>query len=123
MPPDDRRAKAPVPPALRERALLIGRSDATTTAFLQSVAASVVVCTLSAVDEAQLARISPDFVIFPLLADDADALHVLARLVACGYTGRALITASGLPNGRMVRRELQSAARGIEVHLIEAGSF
>ncbi|MDB6453180.1 hypothetical protein [Falsirhodobacter sp. 20TX0035] len=63
-------------------------------------------------------RVQPDWVICPLVATGFDALDVLSRLGDTGRTLRVGVLSQALPNRRMVERELQSHAGGLEVSLL-----
>ena len=69
-------------------------------------------------DAELLARLQPVQVILPLLARDHDALAVVQRLEALGFTGRLIVIAPSLPNPRMVERELRSHGPGTRLQVL-----
>ncbi len=73
---------------------------------------------LARIDAAVLARLAPVQVICALFDASADAMAVAERLTECGWSGRLTVLAPGLPDRRMVQRELQVVATGITVEVI-----
>lgn len=80
---------------------------------------SIFVAPLSSLDAALLARLSADWVVFPLMAPGFDAPLVIETLVELGYSGRACVVAPRLPNRRMVEIELRSIAPTLHLMLVE----
>lgn len=73
---------------------------------------------LTRIDVVLLARLAPVQVICGLFDASADAMAVAERLAECGWSGRLTVLAPGLPDRRMVQRELQAVATGITVEVI-----
>lgn len=69
-------------------------------------------------DAGLLARLRPVRVILPLLARTHDALAVVQRLEALGYTGQVTVIAPSLPDPRMVERELRSHGPGARLDVL-----
>lgn len=67
-----------------------------------------------------LARLTPDTVIFPLIAAGFDALQVIERLVELRFAGQACVMAPRLPDRRMVEVELRSHGPGMRLVLVES---
>lgn len=63
------------------------------------------------------ARRGSGVVVCPLIGPDFDALDVASRLATLGFRGRLTVLAPALPNPRMVRREIETAGKGLAVSL------
>lgn len=69
-----------------------------------------------------LALAQPDCVALPLLRPGFDALEVIEKLQALGYTGHICAFAPPLPDPDLVAAELQQAAAGLPLRLIIVGA-
>jgi len=65
-----------------------------------------------------LATLRPDRVLLPLMGRGHDAMQVIERLEALGYTGAITVLAPTLPHPRMVERELRSIGPGDRLILL-----
>jgi 2-methylisocitrate lyase-like PEP mutase family enzyme len=100
--------------------LVVGGTDAATRAQAALMGGTTVVVPFSNLDAALLARLCPEWVVFPLMTTGADAPLVIETLAALGYSGRACVVAPHLPNRRMVEVELRSIAPTLNLMLVEA---
>jgi hypothetical protein len=100
--------------------LVVGGADAATQAQAALMGGTTVAVPFGALDAALLARLCPEWVVFPLMTTGADAPLVIETLVALGYAGRACVVAPQLPNRRMVEVELRSIAPTLHLVLVEA---
>jgi hypothetical protein len=66
-----------------------------------------------------LARLGATAVVCLLFGGQLDAMMVLRRLAAIGYSGRCLVLCPKLPRRDLVLKELQAEAPGILIDLIE----
>ncbi|MES2434700.1 MAG: hypothetical protein V4586_12860 [Pseudomonadota bacterium] len=67
---------------------------------------------------AELARIAPDLVVFPLFSATLDAIVVLTRLNELGYAGRCLVLAPRLPKPHLIEAELRASQGAMQVQLL-----
>ncbi len=99
--------------------LMIGRTEAASSAYLRRSNASVIACSFAALDGALLNNVAPVAVAFPLMADGFDATQVLGRLTQIGFLGEVIIFAPRLPNRDMVLCELRGLAPTLSLDIIE----
>lgn len=66
-----------------------------------------------------LAHLGATAVVCPLFGGQLDAMMVLRRLAAIGYSGPCLVLSPTLPRRDLVLKELQAEAPGILIELIE----
>lgn len=99
--------------------LVIGEGDHATMARAAASGGPVFVAPFSDLDAALLARLCPEWVVFPLMAPGFDAPVIIEMLVELGYSGRACVVAPRLPNRRMVEVELRSIAPSLHLVLVE----
>ena len=100
--------------------IVIGRADYAALAQAALIGGSIFVVPFSGLDAALLARLSPAWVVFPLMASGFDAPLVIETLASLDYSGRACVVAPPLPNRRMVEIELRSIAPTLHLMLVEA---
>ena len=67
---------------------------------------------------AELARIAPDLVVFPLFSTTLDAIVVLTRLNELGYRGRCLVLTPRLPKPHLIEAELRDHCGAMQVELL-----
>ena len=67
---------------------------------------------------AELERIAPDQVVFPLFSATLDAIVVLARLNELGYHGRCLVLTPRLPKPHLIEAELRSYQGAMQIQLL-----
>ncbi len=79
---------------------------------------AVAVDRVEAIDSALLARLKPDKVICPMIAEDYDALIVANLLRKLNFGGTLVVVAPELPNPRMVEREIRNQAGGLRVSVV-----
>jgi hypothetical protein len=99
--------------------LVVGRADDATLAQAAALGGQVFVAPITELTADLLARLRPEWVVFPLMASGFDAPGVIETLDALGYTGRACVMAPRLPNRRMVEIELRSIAPTLHLVLVE----
>ena len=99
--------------------LVIGPVDDALLAQAAALGPQVFAIPVTGLDADVLARIRPEWVVFPLMAPGFDAPHVIETLQALGYAGRACVVAPRLPNRRMVEVELRSIAPALHLVLVE----
>ena len=75
-------------------------------------------CRLAQLSPALLRDLAPTTVVMPLFAAVHDALTMVERLEALGYTGRILVIAPHLPRPQLVERELRAAGPGPRLQLV-----
>jgi len=80
---------------------------------------SVVVARFNGLDRALLRRVLPSRVICPLIAEDFDAVEVMARLRSLRWMGPVEVIGSGLRHADMIEDELRAALPGREVNLLQ----
>ena len=100
--------------------LVIGRDDQASLMQAALLGGQVFVAPVNGLDADLLARLKPEWVVFPLMAPGFDAPHVIETLDALGFAGRACVMAPRLPNRRMVEIELRSIAPTLHLVLVEA---
>jgi hypothetical protein len=66
-----------------------------------------------------LLRLGATAVVCQLFGGHLDAMMVLRRLAAIGYTGSCLVLSPKLPRRELVLKELQAEAAGVLIELIE----
>lgn len=67
---------------------------------------------------AELARIAPDLVVFPLFSATLDAIVILTRLNELEYRGRCLVLTPRLPKPHLIEAELRGYKGAMEVQLL-----
>lgn len=67
---------------------------------------------------AELARIAPDLVVFPLFSASLDATVILTRLNELGYRGRCLILTPRLPKPHLIEAELRGYSGAMQIALL-----
>lgn len=61
---------------------------------------------------------APDLLVSPLIGDGFDAVELARNLVQWGFAGRYIAVAERLPDGGLIRREVQKAAPRLDFTLI-----
>lgn len=78
-----------------------------------------VLLTEAALTATLLDRLRPPAVVLALFCPVNDTMRMLDRLQGTGYRGRVLVLSPPLPDVAMVRRELERAAPGLRLRLVE----
>ncbi len=68
--------------------------------------------------EEVMARLAPDLIICPLVAEDFDAFELAALAAAAGFCGRFLAAVGRVPNPGLVERELRGQFPGMAFELL-----
>ena len=71
-------------------------------------------------DESLLARVRPDQIFLPRLSPAHDAIAVILRLEAMGYSGLITVVAPDLPDAGMVETGLRALGPGPRLALVTA---
>lgn len=79
---------------------------------------NIAFATLAAVDAGLLDRIRPDVVLAPLMTPAFDVLDLARLLSALGYRGQLRAVTPGIPDPRLVRREIAAACPGLDFELV-----
>ncbi|MDB5661375.1 MAG: hypothetical protein JWS10_3990 [Cypionkella sp.] len=66
----------------------------------------------------ELARVSPDTVVFPLFTANLDATVILTELKALGYRGRCLVLTPRLPKPHLIEAELRGCGGAMQIELL-----
>lgn len=82
-------------------------------------AMALVLCQFERVNRSLIARVMPDRVVAPLFSARFDIVDLAAILSDAGFGGGLIVVAPPLPDLRLVRRELASVTRGMDLVFAE----
>lgn len=112
MPPEPGSSQAQTPPS-RRILYLAGGEDAPI-----SPDGQIFTLPFAALNAAELARIAPDQVVFPLFSASLDAIVILTRLHDLGYCGRCIVLTPRLPKPHLIAAELRGYSGAMQVELL-----
>lgn len=112
MPPQSGLSQEQSPPGRRILYLAGGEAAAL------SQDAMIFSLTFPQLNAAELARIAPDLVVFPLFGAIWDATVVLTRLNELGYRGLCLVLTPRLPKPHLIEAELRGYQGAMQVQLL-----
>jgi hypothetical protein len=106
--------------AARACVLVLGEGRTSVLQEAQALGGPLEMAAIPALDAGLLARLRPEWIVFPLIEGRYDAPQVIETLAALGYAGRACVIAPPLPNRRMVEVELRAICPALNLLLVEA---